>query len=571
MSSEADRAFEFGPFRLDPGERQLRRDGRLVPLTPKALDTLQVLVDSGGRAVSKDELMSSVWPDTAVTEATLAQNIFALRRAVGGDSIETVPKFGYRFVLPVRTVQAAPRKIILAVLPFENLSGDPEQEYFSDGLTGEMIAQLSRLNAQRLGVIARTSAMRYKQTAKTVPEIGRELGVSHLIEGSVRRSRDRVRVTAQLILVADQTHVWAQTYERRFDDILILQSEIARAIATEIGVTLTPSQARRLASASAISPQAHEAYLKGRYFWNKRTEAGLQKGIEHFHEAIAHEPDFAAAYDGVSDCYVMLACRGVLPARETFQLARTAASRALEIDGALGEAHASLAHVRLHDWDWNGLDEDFRRALELNPGHAVAYYWYAEYLMATGRADQAIEMVKTSQRMDPLSSVLNASLGMILYLARRYEESLANLRKGLEIDPDHFLLHFRSGLVHAQTGAHRQAIDEMQRAVTLSGRSTETLTGLAHAYAAAGERRQTEAIVEELDPQIERRYVSPYNLARVFAAAREPERAFGWLERACAERNPDLIELRAEPVFDPLRADPRFADLLRRVGWRDVV
>jgi TolB-like protein/Tfp pilus assembly protein PilF len=569
MSDEPIRVYEFGPFRLEPGERQLRREGRLVLLTPKAFDTLQALVQSGGRAVSKDELMSSVWPDTNVAEATLAQNIFAVRKALGdANCIETVPKFGYRFVTPVQEVRASARKVILAVLPFENLSRDPEQEYFSDGLTDEMITQLGRLNPQRLGVIARTSAMKYKLTNKTIAEIGRELGVSYVVEGSVRRAGPRVRVTAQLIQVVDQTHVWAESYERRFDDILILQSDIARAIAKEIDVTLTPSEMRRLAGASAISPDAHAAYLKGRYCWNKRTEEGLKKGIEYFHEAIAYEPTFAAAHDGVSDCYVMLACRGVLPVRETFQRARTAARRALELDGALGEGHASLAHVRLHGWDWDGLDDDFRRALELSPAHAIAYYWYAEYLMAVGRADEAIAMVQTAQRMDPLSSVLSASLGMILYLARRHDESIECLGKALDVDPDHFLLHLRLGLVLAHAGSRLEAIDEMKRSVALSGRSTETLTGLAQAYAASGMRQEMQRIVDELSDQTSHRYVSPYNVARVFAAAADAETAFAWLENAYDERNPDLIELRAEPVFDSIRPDPRFADLLRRVGWR---
>jgi TolB-like protein len=366
MPSEPVSVYEFGSFRLEPAERQLRRDGKPVALTPKAFDTLHVLVASGGRALSKDQLMNSVWPDANVTEATLAQNIFAVRKALGEvQSIETVPKFGYRFLMPVRELRAAAQKVVLLVLPFENLSGDVEQEYFSDGLTDEMITQLGRLNPERLGVIARTSAMKYKLTRKTVSEIGRELGVSYVVEGTVRRAGTRVRVTAQLIQVGDQTHLWAESYERHFDDILILQRDVAQAIAKEINIKLTPREAKRLANARlVVSSQAREAYLKGRYFWNKRTEEALKKGIEHFHEAIEHEPNYAAAYDGLSDSYVMLACRGVLPARKTFQRARTAALKALEIDRALGEGYASLAHVRLHDWDWAGLDDDF-------PGHRV--------------------------------------------------------------------------------------------------------------------------------------------------------------------------------------------------------
>ena len=263
----------------------------------------------------------------------------------------------------------------------------------------------------------------------------------------------------------------------------------------------------------------------------------------------------------------MLACRGVLPVRETFQKARAAALKALELDSALGEGHATLAHVRLHDWDWLRLDDDFQRALEIDPGHAIAYYWYSEYLMAMSRADESIAMVKTAHQMDPLSPLLSASLGMILYLARRYDEAIDYLRKALELD-DHFLLHFRLGLVYLQKGQDRQAIDEMKQAVTLSGRSTETLTGLAQAYAAAGMLDAMQAIIDELNEQADQRYVSPYNVSRVYAASRHAELTFIWLERAYQERNPDLIELKAEPVFDTVRSDPRFAGLLYRVGWR---
>jgi TolB-like protein/Tfp pilus assembly protein PilF len=471
-------------------------------------------------------------------------------------------------VTPVRAQTPEPAKVVLLVLPFENLSGDADQEYFNDGLTDEMITQLGRLNPERLGVIARTSSMKYKGTRKSIAEIGRELGVSYVVEGSVRRAGTRVRVTAKLVQAADQTQLWAESYDRPCDDILILQSEVAQAIAREIRIKLTPREARRLAAASTVGMPAHEAYLKGRYFWNKRTEDALKKGIDHFQEAIALAPDYAAAYDGLSDSYVMLACRGVLPVKETFQKARAAAQQALELDSSLGEGRASLAHVRLHDWDWTGLDDDFQRALELSPGHAIAYYWYSEYLMAVGRRDAAVAMVTTAHRMDPLSPLLSASMGMILYLARRYDESVDCLRQALEIDADYFLLRFRLGLVYAQHGLHRDAIDEMTRAVALSGGSTETLTGLAQAYAAAGLHDDMQRLVHELDHEAGHRYVSAYNMARVYAAAGDTELVFTWLERAWHERNPDLIEVQAEPVFDRVRSDSRFDDLLRRVGWR---
>jgi tetratricopeptide (TPR) repeat protein len=401
-----------------------------------------------------------------------------------------------------------------------------------------------------------------------VSEIGRELGAAYALEGSVRRSGGRLRVVAQLIQVADQTHVWSRSYERDVQDVLTLQGELANAIAREIRVTLAPREALRLARVGPVTPPAHEAYLKGRYFWNKRTEEAMQKGIEYFADAIRHQPDYAAAYDGISDCYTMLACRGVLPVKDAFERARAAAEKALAIDPALGEAHASLAHVRLHDWDWTGLDADFRRALDLSPGHAIAHYWYAEYLMAMGRAEDAIAMVDAAHGMDPLSPVLGASQGMIRYLARRHDEAIDRLRQALALEPNHFLLHFRLALVLLQTGMTRQAIEEMAAAVRLSGRSTESLTGLAQAYGAASMTDAMAAVVGELEAQAGVRYVSPYNMSRVFAAAGEREHAFLWLERAFDEHNPDLIELRNDAVFDGIRSDTRFAILLARVGWR---
>jgi len=364
--------------------------------------------------------------------------------------IETLQRRGYRFLAQIDRAPdpiASSEKVVLAVVPFENLSGDPEQEYFSDGLTDEMITQLARLNPARLGVIGRTSAMKYKKSGRTITEIGRELGAAYVLEGSVRRAAGRVRITSRLVEVANQTHVWTQTYDRDFDDILTLQSEIARAIAREIDIQLAPDEAARLARPRGLSAEAHEAYLKGRYFWNKRTADAFKKGIEYFTRAIEHEPNYAAAYDGLCDSYVMLACRGVLPVTETFTKAKGAAQHALTIDPELGEARASLAHVRLHSWEWEGLDAEFRRALELNPAYAMAHYWYSEYLMAIGRPEDAVSMVRTALSLDPLSSVLHASVGMTLYLARRVSESMEALRKGLEIDPGHFLLRFRLGLV----------------------------------------------------------------------------------------------------------------------------
>ena len=457
---------------------------------------------------------------------------------------------------------------MLVVLPFENLTTGDKYDYFSDGLTEEMITELARLSPERLGVIARTSAMQFKSTTKSIGQIGGELGVSHVLEGSVRRAGERVRITAQLIRVSDETHLWAQSYERAPRDVLEVQAEVARAVAQEIQIKLTPHDQQRLhpEKRRSINPQAYELYLRGRHFWYRRTEEGMRKSIECFEEALRYDPSFAAAYDGISDAHTMLACRGITPAVESFHKAKAAARQAVRIEPELGEGYASLAHVRLHDWDWVGLESEFRRSMELDPGYAIAHYWYAEYLMAMGRTAEALARVQHSWELDPLSSVINASVGMIHYLAHDYDGALMALRRGLEVDPTHYVSHLRVGLVCLQKNLASEAIDAMRQAVTHSGGSTEALAALAQAYAVAGDTPAMERIVKELGDS-GHRYVSPYNVARVYGAIGDKQRALEWLERAYQEHNPDLIELTREPSFESLRTNAKFRELLQRIGW----
>src|ERR1700742_1009978 len=287
---------------------------------------------------------------------------------------------------------------MLVVLPFENLTAGDRYDYFIDGLTEEMITELACLSPEHLGVIARTSAMQFKSTSKSVKQIGSDLGVSHVVEGSVRRAGERMRITVQLIRVSDESHLWAENYERGLHDVLEVQSEVARAVAREIQIKLTPQEQRRLDTdkTRSINPQAHELYLRGRHFWYRRTEEGIRKSIECFEQSLRHDPGFAAAYDGISDAHTMLACRGMTPAVESFHKAKAAARQAVLIEPHLGEGYASLAHVRLHDWDWIDLEDDFLRAVELDPGYAIAHYWFAEFLMAMGRTEQAIASAQIS-------------------------------------------------------------------------------------------------------------------------------------------------------------------------------
>jgi TolB-like protein/tetratricopeptide (TPR) repeat protein len=574
--------YEFGAYRLDVQSRMLFRAGEHVALPPKVAELLVALVEAEGRVLTREQLLQRLWPDTVVEEGSLTSHISMLRKALGEslkgqDFIETLPKRGYRFVAPVKQAayQAVDRGVeraMLVVLPFENLTAGGERyDYFSDGLTEEMITELARLSPEHLGVIARTSAMQFKSTTKSVAQIGSELGVSHVLEGSVRRVGERVRITAQLIRVSDESPLWAQSYERGLHDVLEVQAEVARAVAGEIQIKLTPHEQRRLDSdkTRSINTKAYELYLRGRHFWYRRTEEGIRKSIECFEEALRCDPSFAAAYDGISDAHTMLACRGMTPALESFHKAKTAARHAVRLQPELGEGYASLAHVRLHDWDWVGLESDFRQAAQLDPGYAIAHYWYAEYLMTMGRTDEALGRVQHAWELDPLNSVINASVGMIRYLAHDYDAALVALRRGLEIDPTHYVSHLRMGLVCLQKNLPNDAIDAMRQAVLHSGGSTEALAGLAQAHAVTGDKLAMESIVKQLGESGDR-YVSPYNVARVYGAMDDKQRSLEWLERAYREHNPDLIELTREPSFASLHSDAKFRELVERIGWRSV-
>jgi TolB-like protein/tetratricopeptide (TPR) repeat protein len=570
--------FEFGAYSLDSQSGMLFREGDHVALPPKAAELLVALVQAAGKVLTREELLQRLWPGTIVEEGSITSLISLLRKTLGGDTkprdiIETLPKRGYRFVASVKRLKsggpnAGGYASMLVVLPFENLTAGERYDYFSDGLTEEMITELARLSPKRLGVIARTSAMQFKSTTKGIAQIGAELGASHVLEGSVRRVGERVRITAQLIRVSDESHLWAQNYERGLHDVLEVQAEVARAVAREIQIKLTPNEQRRLDGDTArpINSQAHELYLRGRHFWYRRTEDGIRKSIECFEQALQYDSSFAAAYDGISDAHTMLACRGITPAVETFHKAKAAARQAVSLQPELGEAYASLAHVRLHDWDWVGLESEFRQAVELEPGYAFAQYWYAEYLMAMGRTREALTRVAHASELDPLNSAISASVGMIRYLAHDYDGALIALRKGLEIDPTHYVSYLRVGLVYLQKNLPNEAIEAMRKAVTHSGGSTEALAGLAQAHAAAGDRLTVEKIVKELGETGDR-YVSPYNMARIYGAIDDKQRALEWLEKAYREHNPDLIELTREPSFASLHFDAKFRELAKRIGW----
>ena len=578
--------WEFDCYRVDFARRLLLRGGELVQLPAKALDTLLVLIQRRGEVVTKEDLIKAVWPDAFVEEGNLSQSIHVLRRALG-ESVEehryivTVPGRGYRFVADVREIpeikgdpasslpaSSVPPRVMLAVLPFEYISRQKGEEYFSDGLTEEMITQLGRMNPEWLGVIARTSAMHYKDSDRTVQQIGRELGVSYVLEGSVRRVGRRVRVTAQLIQVDDQTHLWAESYDRELGDILALQNDVASAIADEIQIKLTPRERARLEKVRPVNPEAYEAYLKGRYFWNKRTKEALEKSIRWFERAIEKDPNYASAYAGLADSYWLLAntAYDALPPKEAFSKARVATLKALEIDKTLAEAHASLAQLHLYEFDWLAAERELKRSIELNPGFAVAHHWYALYLSAKGRFKEALAEANRAYGLDPLSVIINRDLGLIYYYARQPDCAIAQYRKTLDLDPDFALAHQALGRAYLEMGMYTKGVEEIQLAVRLSGESVGMLAALAHAYGSTGKTEKARGILGDLTERSRRSYVPPTSFAIIYAGLGEKENALEWLEKAWGEQDVGLHTLKVHPIFNGLCTDPRFQDLLRRMN-----
>ena len=464
---------------------------------------------------------------------------------------------------------SAPGRIkAVAVLPLENLSGDPAEDYFADGMTDALISSLAKIGALR--VISRTSVMLYKGAHKSLPEIARELNVDAVVEGSVMRSAQRVRVTAQLVHAATDRHLWSESYERNMTDVLALQSDVAQAIAQGVQLKLTPKQKARLKKKTApLSPAAYEAYLKGRYHWNKRTADGLERAIHYFQEAIGQDRKYAPAYAGLADSYALLGTvpYDSMPPRVAMPRAKEAAVAALSIDETLAEAHASLAYIKLsYDWDFEDAEKEFKRALALNPGYATAHQWYALFLAAMGRTEQAIAEIKIAQNYDPLSVVINTTAALLYNFARQFDQAIEQCQKVLEIYPDFPLAHFERGRAYEQKGLFKEALAEHQKARTFSGGTPQTVMGVGYSLALMREVRDARQVLDELREIADRKYVPAIYLAAVFAGLDEKDQAIQWLEKAYQDRSDYLVYIQQEPGFDRLRTEPRFQELVRRIG-----
>ncbi|HTF37431.1 MAG TPA: winged helix-turn-helix domain-containing protein [Blastocatellia bacterium] len=624
----ADEIIRFGEFEIALKSGELRKNGQIVRLQPQPFKVLAFLALHAGQTVTRQEVQQAVWEDGTFVDFEHGLNfcIKQIRSALGDDAqsprlVETLPRRGYRFIAEVETlngstvsepvvgepevektvVESPPKRVksaarrlalafltgviaaalviagyfvwrnlnkvappvsrvMVAVLPFENLSGDADQDYFSDGMTEEMIAQLGRLHPQSLGVIARTSAMTYKGVNKDITRIGRELGVDFVVEGSVRREQDRVRITAQLIQVSDQTHLWSESYDRSAGDALKVQNEVAGQIAHALAIRLlTGKESESTHSASA---EAVDAYLRGRYLWNKGGTGNVGRSVEYFQQAIEKDSTYAAAFAGMADSYRLLGMYYVMLPAEAYPKAREATMRAIKLDPGSADAYVSLGSIKFrYDWDWEEAERDFQRALEINPSLGMAHHDYAWFLVAMGRFDEGIDQIKLAQRLDPLSPLANSDVGWVYLMARRYDEAIEQINRTLDLEPT-----FGSALAC------------LERAYTLKGQSREALETMLKEMGEDGaslrERNPAESMKLLYRKRLERTLgamkaglASPYNTATICMAAGKRNQALAFLERAYNERDPMLVAAKTDPVFDGLRADPRFADLLRRIAF----
>lgn len=615
-------------FELDLTGQQLRRYGQPVRLERIPLEILILLVQKRAGVVSREEIVASVWGTGTYLDTDNAINgaIRKIRQVLKDNPdepkyIQTVTNKGYRFIADVQTrisvLDPAPAvttdasksygrskiligvtavvaiavlagaifwgaarfgsrteppngKYMLAVLPFENLTGDPSQEYFSDGLTEEMISHLGDLDPDRLGVIARTSVMQYKNNKDGLRRVGRELGVHYVLEGSVRREAGKVRITAQLIQMKDQTHVWAREYDRDLTSLLKLESELANEVGQEITLTLARNrEPKGIQGTTTMSPEeyaAYDSYLRGRYFWNKRTVDGFQQAIQSFEEAIAKRPDYARAYAGLADTYALLSGFDVGPKSETGPKAKQAAAKALALDDTLAEAHASRALIAQNDdWDWRKADAEYRRAIQLDPNYATARHWYAEFLTLQGRFPEALEEIEHARQLDPRSLIIAADRGAILYCARRHKEAIEQLRAVLAMEPNFPRAHIVV-FAYVQEGMFEEALRDV----------TEWQKGhdgpfawmmFAYVHGRAGHKNEALSYLRKIEAERAKHYVDSSKMMLANLGVGDNDQALLWCEKAVSERSTLMVWLKVDPAYDPLRSDPRFHALLTKVGF----
>jgi len=620
--------YRFGSFEFDPQSGELRKQGIRVRLEGQPLAILAILIERPSAVVTREELQKKLWPgDTFVDfEQSLNADIRRLRLTLDDSAespryVETLARRGYRWIAPLHGAPAAVRgehtsfapeskarprwsrwaaglallatalamifalsvwlrsrqgagKVMLVVLPFQNLTDDAQQEYFADGMTDEMITQLGGLNPERLGVIARTSAMQYKASHKDAAQVARELRVDYLLEGSVRKQGQRIRVAAQLIQASDQTHVWADSYDSDVTDILKVQSEVARAIASRIQLQLPHQAEQRLSSAPRVNALAHDAYLQGQQAWNLRSKDGTKRSIEEFQQAIAIDSNYAKAFATLARAYALSPVVGFMSAYEAMPKAREAAARAIALDDSLAEAHSMMGFIKAHyEYDWPGAEREFQQALKLNPSDPYAHLFYSNsYLSPLGRHDEAIAEIKKAIELDPFSPRIQSFLGRTYIWARRYDDALTHLQKTTQIFPSYAIDHQRLAHLYAYRGEYDKAISEETRTRILAGEEPRSVlrleTSLRNAVATRGPRGYWERLLElshrpDNPPEA---YTTNDGLAILYVRLGERTKALQALEQAYKERQLHMTEIGIEPAFDELQSEPRFQELLRQVG-----
>jgi TolB-like protein/DNA-binding winged helix-turn-helix (wHTH) protein/Flp pilus assembly protein TadD len=611
--------YRFGAFELEEGNGDLRRQGLHVKLQPQPSRVLGLLVKRAPSLVTREEIFEEIWGDTVVEESNLNFCIKQIRNALGDEAetpkyIETIPKRGYRFLHPVQVVEPGGQEdarekevpprlkrplavwaslfflvlIVaallnadrirawlairsegdtrsLAVLPFANLTGDEEQQYLVDGMTGAIITEFGKIRALR--VASWISVKRHRDPHKPLPEIARELGVDYIVEGSVFRAGDTVRVDAQLVEGASDTHLWAKSYESDMSDMISLQRDVALDVVRQVQVTITPEEETRLADVNPVESLATDAYLKGRFHWNERRN--LHRSLELFEEAIKIDEKFALGHAGLADAYGLLGSTpyDVLPPRQAKPRAMEAARKALSLDDSLAEAHAALARDLLYyDWNWPEAEREFRHAIDLNPGYGPARQWYAELLWLTGRMDEAQRQIQEARSRDNRSIVFHLAYGRHFYLNRDYARAVEYFEDAIEMDPDYFLGPLDLGLAYTQMGKHSEAIIAMKEAVRLY-EGPLCLAALGYAYARAGEEDEARRMLTRLMRLSEDRYVPPLYIAGIHANLGDTDVAFEWLEKARQERGDYTLFVNLEPIFDPIRDDLRLPEFLKRLDF----
>jgi TolB-like protein len=582
-------------------------------------------LENPGEVVSREELRQRLWPgDTFVEfDDNLNHAVKTLREALTDSAeqprfVETLPRHGYRFIAPVEVPEVpgpdetegaeargrarsrwllalalvalpgllavllalnvaglrdlllgriAPSEISsLAVLPLDNLSGDPDQDFFADGMTEALITELGKVGALR--VISRQSVMQYKGSDKPLPEIARELNVDAVVEGSAVREGDRVRITVQLVLAEPEEHLWAESYERNLSSLIALQGQIARTVAGEVRAALTPEEQARLARAQSVDPEAQILYLKGRYHFNKLSDDSLGKALDYFQQAIEKDPNYAAPYAGLADCYVQSGGTWLgLSTTEAYSQAKEAALKALELDEALPAAHLALAAGETNDWYLANAERHYRHAITLNPSYADAYLMLSDYLYNVGRTEEAIQVALEGRRLNPLSIPMNIQVGYTFYYARQPDRAIQELRATIELDPSYARAYYGLGRAFLAKGMFTEAIEAFEKGVALAGNPPKDL--LAHAYARAGNEARARELLEETINLQSRGYARPFHVARIYVGLGDNNKAMEWLERGYREEDPFLTALKADLTFDPLRDDPRFQSLLRRMNFPD--